>query len=91
MIQVAPQMRILVAIEPADFRNYAGQLVMLSQDTIYAWIVARHGVSLGIMLVLQDERSIARSLSGGLKRPRRRDGATLAFNVASFSVGSARR
>ena len=31
MIQLAPQMRILVAIEPADFRNYAKPPIMLSK------------------------------------------------------------
>ncbi len=48
MIQVAPQMRVLVAVEPADFRNYAGQLVMLSREAMYAWAMAWHGISLSI-------------------------------------------
>ncbi len=65
MIQVAPQMRVLVAIEPADFRNYAGYPVMLSLETMYAQAVACHGVSPSITRVFQVERSRARSLSGG--------------------------
>ena len=28
MIQITPQMRVLVAIEPVDFRRYAGKKVM---------------------------------------------------------------
>jgi hypothetical protein len=32
MIAIAPQMRILVAVEPADLRNYAESPVMLSLE-----------------------------------------------------------
>ena len=28
MIQITPQMRVLVAIDPVDFRRYAGKTVM---------------------------------------------------------------
>ena len=31
MIQLTPQMRILVAVEPVDFRNYAVTAVMRSR------------------------------------------------------------
>jgi hypothetical protein len=30
MLQITPQMKILVAVEPADFRNYAVSEVMRS-------------------------------------------------------------
>ena len=30
MIQVTPQMRILLAVQPADFRNYVESIVMSS-------------------------------------------------------------
>ena len=30
MIQITPQMRILVALEPADFRHYAVTVIMRS-------------------------------------------------------------
>ena len=33
MIQITPQMRIRVAVEPADFRNYAELAVMRSETT----------------------------------------------------------
>jgi hypothetical protein len=34
MIQITPQMRILVAVEPEDFRNYAALEVMLSPRSL---------------------------------------------------------
>ncbi len=52
MIQVAPQMRVLVAVEPADFRNYAEYPVMLRLEAIYTQAVASNGVLLRITRVL---------------------------------------
>ena len=34
MIQVTPQMRILLAVEPVDFRNYVESIVMSSLQPI---------------------------------------------------------
>jgi hypothetical protein len=32
MIQITPQMRILVAVQPVDFRNYSAPLIIPSSD-----------------------------------------------------------
>jgi len=32
MIQVTPQMRILLAVEPVDFRNHSARLIMPSMS-----------------------------------------------------------
>jgi hypothetical protein len=34
MIQLTPQMRILLAVQPVDFRNYVESIVMLSPQSI---------------------------------------------------------
>ena len=34
MIQITPQMRILLAVQPADFRNYVESIVMSSLQPI---------------------------------------------------------
>ena len=34
MIQITPQMRILLAVEPVDFRNYVESIVMSSHHPI---------------------------------------------------------
>ena len=46
MIQLTPQMRILVAIEPADFRNYAVTEVMRSWQRLPSanWSLKASGV-----------------------------------------------
>ena len=41
MIQVTPQMRILVAVEPVDFRNYAERTVMQSADCVVLRVAPR--------------------------------------------------
>jgi hypothetical protein len=92
MVQLTPQSRIFLATQPVDFRNYAELTIMPSP----ALLGALGGDLLRLLLGItaappQDECSMARSLSGAWKRPRRSEGATPASNTASFSVGSARR
>jgi hypothetical protein len=92
MVQLTPQSRIFLATQPVDFRNYAELTIMPSP----ALLGALGGDLLRLLLGItaappQDECSMARSLSGAWKRPRRSESATPASNTASFSVGSARR
>ena len=91
MIQITPQMRILVAIEAVDGRKYAPSIDMRSragadpQNRPLARPRTAHNgrYCLG--------RSMASNLSGGRKRPRRKVGGTKDAMASSFSVGSALR
>jgi hypothetical protein len=47
MIQVAPQMRILVAIDPVDFRGYVELAVMRSPDPRFRRKPPRSAIPLG--------------------------------------------
>ena len=44
MIQITPQMRILLAVEPVDFRNYVEFIVMWSYKATYINIPSYHTV-----------------------------------------------
>ena len=60
MIQITPQMRILVAIEPADFRKGIDGLVRLCKDTLHhdpfcGWVfVFRNRLATAIKIVVYD-------------------------------------
>jgi hypothetical protein len=89
VIQIAPQFRILVAIEAIDGRKYAPSINMRSRGlpTRRAghferpWTAHNGRYCFG--------RSMASSLSGGRKRPRRKAGGTKDAMASNFSVGSA--
>ena len=91
MIQITPQMRILVAIEAVDGRKYAPSIDMRSgavptpQNRPFARSRTAHKGTYCL------GRSMASNLSGGRKRPRRKVGGTKDAMASSFSVGSALR
>jgi len=53
MLQITPQMKILVAVEPADFRKGIDGLVRLCKDTL------RHDAFAGTVFVFRNRRSTA--------------------------------
>jgi hypothetical protein len=91
MIQITPQMHVLVAVEPVDLRKYAPSIDMRSwsTDALAKSSVERfwtaHNWDYGLA------RSRVSNLSGGRKRPRRKVGGTKDAMASSFSVGSALR
>jgi hypothetical protein len=91
VIQVTSHTRILVAVGPVDFRNYAGLPVMPSRGRLEVRTWVTTNVELRITGWDHNCRNIVRSRSGGWNRPRRNAGARPALRAASFSVGSARR
>jgi hypothetical protein len=60
MIQIAPQMRILLAVEPVDFRKYAQWAVMQSRPPSEAQGAARDNVGWRLRL-----RITSRLMAGG--------------------------
>jgi hypothetical protein len=89
MIQITPQMRILVAVESVDFRKYAPSMVMRSCGvaTLQNWPFCKVRTAHNGRYFLG--RSMASNLSGGRKRPRRKVGGTKEAMASSFSAGSA--
>jgi hypothetical protein len=90
MLQITPQMRILVALEAVDGRNYAPPNNMRSRTV--PTCRNRLSASIGQRITrYRLGRSMASNLSGGRNRPRRKVGEDSAAIASSFSVGSARR
>jgi transposase len=59
MIQITPQMRILVAVKPVDFRygidrlcGICRQALKIAMNPNVGWIIARQGIALSDMLYL---------------------------------------
>ena len=91
MIQITAQMRVLVAIEPVDGRNYAPSIDMRSCPASAHKTGRLRHLERRINTRYYFGRSMASNLSGGRKRPRRKVGGTEDAIVSSFSVGSALR
>jgi hypothetical protein len=90
MIQITPQMRILVAVDPVDDRKHAPSIDMRSCAVPTHKI--GHARGLGRCITRYGlGRGIASNLSGGRKRPRRKVGGTKEAMASSFSVESALR
>jgi hypothetical protein len=91
MIQLTPQMRLLVAVAPVDFRRYAEFTVMRSRDGLGYARPGEDGRSTPHNQgPFREGRSDASSLSGARNRPRRSPGGRTASMASSFAVGSAR-
>ena len=91
MIAPGPGVRVYLATQPCDMRNYAERRIMWSPGGLTDSRVAVCEPALRIILGPHLPLSMANSLSGGWNRPALRLGAEVAFSASNFSVGSARR
>jgi hypothetical protein len=91
MIQITPQMRILVAVDPVDGRKYAPSIDMRSCALPTNKTGHARGLGQRITRFTVWSEALRATLSGGRKRPRRKVGGTKEAMASSFSVGSALR
>jgi hypothetical protein len=91
MVTLPSSVKIYLALDPADMRNYVQSDVMRSLHLCLSLGAVMVAEELSITPCCQCVLSISRSLSGAVKRPGRRRGALPASRAFSFSAGSALR
>ena len=91
MVMLPSSVKIYLALDPTDMRNYVQSDVMCSQHPCLGLAAVMVAEELSITRCYQFVLSISRSLSGTVKPPGRRMGAPLASRAFSFSAGSALR